>query len=92
MLIDDTPSSDGCIGVFSSVKTRPFSALSGDGFGLADDGWKDQRFGHFPTKFLRAEKAGKVEENRVKPWRHRASPRGLPIARWAVKLRCDDRC
>ncbi|MCA0207670.1 MAG: hypothetical protein LCH74_01270 [Proteobacteria bacterium] len=67
MLIDDTPSSDGCIGVFSSVKTRPFSALSGDEFGLADGGWKDQRFGHFPAIFLWSEKAANAKENRVKP-------------------------
>src|SRR3546814_10149351 len=59
MLIGETPSSDGGIDVFSSVKTRPFSALSGDGFGLAHGAGKGQRFGPFSGIFLQAEKAEK---------------------------------
>ncbi|MGQ2933268.1 MAG: hypothetical protein ACT6QT_15995 [Sphingopyxis sp.] len=66
MLIGETPSSDGGVGVFSSVKTRPFFCFSGDDFFLADGGWKGQRFGHFFAIFLHAEMARKVRENGVK--------------------------
>jgi len=66
MLIDETPSSDGGVGVFSSVKTRPFFVLSGGEFCLADGARKGQRFGHFSHIFLRAKRTRKVRENRVK--------------------------
>jgi len=65
-LIDETPSSDGGVGVFSSVKTRPFFVLSGGGFGLADGRRKDQPFGHFSHNFLRAKTTRKVRETRMK--------------------------
>jgi hypothetical protein len=66
MLIGEMPSLGGGVGVFSSVKTRPFFVLSGGGFGLADGRRKGQRFGHFSHNFLRAKRTWKVKENRVK--------------------------
>src|SRR3546814_16142136 len=86
MLIDETPSSDGGIYVFSSVKTRPFSALSGDGFGLAHGAGKGQRFGPFAGIFLQTETAGKARESTGKACSNRGASRGLPIAYAALKI------
>jgi hypothetical protein len=78
MLIGEMPSSGDSIGVFSSVKTRPFFCFSGGGLGLAEGGGKGQRFGRFLQEYFTTETRGFTVQDDVMAARKRGLPIGLP--------------